>query len=85
MHRSIFVIVTDGETVETFRFGNGKAPDTPAAQNQTHTYPSDTIKELIVGELRKGISSREIAERLHLPVAKVAAHKAHLTMGTYGR
>ena len=41
-------------------------------------------RDKILAFLERGLSSSEIARRLEIPVMRVAAIKAHLTMGTYG-
>ena len=50
----------------------------------TNTPLSDQERAQILAFLERGLSSSEIAGRLGIPVMRVAAVKAHATMGTYG-
>ena len=51
----------------------------------TNTPLGDQERDEILAFLERGLSSSQIARRLEIPVMRVAAIKAHRTMGAYGR
>jgi Protein of unknown function (DUF429) len=61
------------------------AEDEDRTSYDTNTPLGDQERDEILAFLERGLSSSEIARRLEIPVMRVAAIKAHMTMGTYGQ
>jgi hypothetical protein len=64
----------------------GTAPEDEYAGTSydTNTALGDHERDQILAFLKRGLSASEVSGRLGIPVMRVAAVKAHATMGTYG-
>lgn len=61
----------------------GRADEDDGLVDRANTPLSSRERDEIRGRLTEGESSAEVANRLQIPVMRVAAIKAHMTMGTY--
>jgi hypothetical protein len=62
--------------------GNASMNNDSIKNNRINSVSGKTKSEILF-YLKKGVPSSEIAQTYNLPLQKVAAYKAHITMGTY--